>query len=169
MQLPVVNPKLDLLFERNVDVPPESIWEAWTNPQKLMLWFCPLPWKTVKCTIDLRAGGLFYTVMQSPEGQQFDNRGSYLEIVPNQKLVWTNALEPDFRPAKPAEASPGHECAEFLMTATNMLMPQGSGGTHYTALVQHADEASRLKHESMGFKEGWGVCLDQMVEMIKNQ
>jgi uncharacterized protein YndB with AHSA1/START domain len=161
-----INPELDLSFTRVVDVPCEKIWAAWTTPEKLMPWFCPLPWKTVECEIDLRVGGKFYTVMQSPEGQRFPNYGCYLEIIPNQKLTWTNALEPGFRPAKQPEASPGHECAEFLMTATIML-ESINNSTKYTALVQHANKEARITHEKMGFEEGWGACLDQLVAVIK--
>jgi uncharacterized protein YndB with AHSA1/START domain len=160
------NSGLDLCFERVVDVPPELIWAAWTTPELLLPWFCPKPWLTVDCEIDLRPGGRFYTVMQSPEGQTFPNEGCYLKIIENEKLVWTNALEPGFRPAKPPEASPGHECTEFLMTATISLAPHANG-TKYNALVQHADKEACLKHEKMGFYEGWGACLDQLVAMIK--
>jgi uncharacterized protein YndB with AHSA1/START domain len=161
-----LNPELDLMFERIVDVPPDLIWAAWTTPEKLMPWFCPLPWKTVACEIDLRPGGRFHTVMQSPEGQTFPNDGCYLEIISNKKLVWTNALEPGFRPVNPPEASPGHECAEFLMTATILLEPHANG-TKYTAIVQHANSKARARHENMGFKEGWGAVLDQLVTIIK--
>jgi uncharacterized protein YndB with AHSA1/START domain len=162
------NPELDLMLERIVDVPCELIWQAWTTPEKLMPWFCPLPWKTIACEIDLRVGGKFYTVMQSPEGQSFPNVGCYLEVIENERLTWTNALDQGFRPAKQLEASPGHECAEFLMTATIMLEPQPNG-IKYTALVQHSNVASRIAHENMGFKEGWGTCLDQLLAFIKNQ
>ena len=160
------NAELDLKFERIVDVPREKIWAAWTTPDKLMPWFCPLPWKTVECEIDLRVGGRFFTVMQSPEGQQFPNVGCYLDLIPNEKLTWTNALEPGFRPVMPPEASPDHECAEFLMTAT-ILLEKHAKGTKYTALVQHSDAKNRIKHEKMGFKQGWGACLDQLVAYIK--
>ena len=160
------NPELDLTFERIVDVSRELIWQAWTTPEKLMPWFCPLPWKTVECEIDLRVGGKFYTVMQSPEGQRFPGTGCYLELVKNEKLTWTNALEPGFRPAKQPEAVPGHECEEFLMTATIALEAHAKG-TKYTALVQHSNKEARIQHEKMGFKEGWGTALDQLVAMIK--
>ncbi len=50
-------------FERFVEVPKELVWKAWTPPEHLMQWF----WKTTDCEIDLRPGGLFRTVMQSPE------------------------------------------------------------------------------------------------------
>jgi uncharacterized protein YndB with AHSA1/START domain len=161
-----INHELDLVLERIIDVPRELVWKAWTTPELLMPWFCPLPWKTVECEIDLRVGGRFYTVMQSPEGQKFPNTGCYLELVKNEKLTWTNALELGFRPVKPPEASPGHECAEFLMTATIMLAPHANG-TKYTALVQHQNVAARIAHEKMGFEEGWGACLDQLVAFIK--
>jgi uncharacterized protein YndB with AHSA1/START domain len=91
-----------------------------------------------------------------------------LEVIPNERLVWTNALQPGFRPVKQPEASPGHECAEFLMTATISLEPHGNG-TKYTALVQHVDRQARLKHEKMGFNEGWGACLDQLVAFNKKR
>lgn len=162
------NPELDLILERVVDVPREKIWQAWTTPEKLLPWFCPPPWKTVECEIDLHPGGRFYTVMQSPDGQRFPNTGCYLEVIKNEKLTWTNALEPNFRPAKQPEASPGHECAEFLMTAT-ILLEKREKGTKYTAYVQHSDAVNRKRHEDMGFKEGWGACLDQLVTMIKNK
>ena len=161
------NPDLDLMFERIVDVPKEAIWAAWTTPELLKPWFCPLPWKTVDCEIDLRVGGIFRTIMQSPEGQQFDNAGCYLAIIPNQKLVWTNALKPGFRPAKQALPNPDHPCEEFMMTAM-ILLETVYGGTKYTAQVMHANQEARIKHEQMGFKEGWGMCLDQLVAMIKS-
>lgn len=163
-----LNTELDLIFERVVDVPKELIWQAWTMPEKLMPWFCPLPWKTIDCEIDLRSGGKFYTLMQSPEGQCFPNTGCFLEVIANKKLVWTNAVEPGFRPALPPVASPGHECAEFMMTGM-ILLEEHEKGTKYTAIVMHADKNSRMKHEAMGFKEGWGAALDQMVTMIKNK
>ena len=160
------NPELDLQFERIVDVPREKIWAAWTTPKLLMPWFCPLPWKTIECEIDLRPSGIFRTVMQSPEGQQFPNSGCYLEVIPNEKLVWTNAMEPGFRPAKQAAANPDHPCEEFMMTAT-ILLESVASGTKYTAHVMHANKEARIRHEQMGFKEGWRTCLDQLVGMIK--
>jgi uncharacterized protein YndB with AHSA1/START domain len=34
---------LDLTFERIVDVPPQLVWRAWTEPEFMTQWFCPLP------------------------------------------------------------------------------------------------------------------------------
>ena len=66
------DPRLDLNFERVVDLPPALIWAAWTEPEHLTHWFTPVPWKTVECEIDLRPGGIFRTVMRSPEAATND-------------------------------------------------------------------------------------------------
>lgn len=160
------NPLLDLHFERIVAVPKERIWQAWTQPQLLMPWFCPLPWKTVECEIDLRPGGVFRTVMQSPEGQKFPNDGCYLEVIENERLVWTNALLPGFRPAL-TTATCGDASVSFAFTAMIELASHGQG-TRYTATAMHADAAGCQQHAAMGFQEGWGKALDQLVAMVSS-
>ncbi len=91
------DPRLDLLLERVVEVPPALVWAAWTVPEHVKKWFTPVPWKTVDCEIDLCPGGIFRTVMRSPEGQEINNVGCFLEIVPHRKLVWT--VERDTAPS----------------------------------------------------------------------
>ena len=151
--------KLDLVLERIVDVPRELVWIAWTVPEHLKKWFTPAPWTTVDCEIDLRPGGIFRTVMRSPEGSEFPNVGCYLEVITNEKLIWTNALAPGYRPSsQPPEM--------FFFTAVISLEPH-ENGTKYTALVIHKDEAGRKQHEEMGFHEGWGKALDQLVAHMK--
>ena len=150
------NPSTDLKLERIVDVKPELVWAAWTQPEHLKKWFAPRPWTVSECQIDLQIGGLCRTTMRSPEGQDFPNTGCYLEIIPNQKLVFTDALGADFRPNEKA-----------FFTATILLEPHGTG-TKYTAIAMHKDEASRQQHEDMGFHVGWGMCLDQLVELFQN-
>lgn len=152
-----IDPKLDLVLERTVDVPRELVWTAWTTPKHIRNWFVPRPWTITDCEIDLRPGGIFRTVMRSPEGQEFPNAGCYLEVVPNERLVWTDALLPGYRPSE-----------NPFFTAILMLEPQGSG-TRYTAYAIHRDEAGRNKHEEMGFHDGWGTVVMQMVEYIKEK
>lgn len=157
------DPRLDLLLQRTVDVSPALIWRAWTTPEILKKWFTPAPWQTIDCEIDLRPGGIFRTVMRSPQGQEFPSAGCYLEIVETRKLVWTNALAPGYRPVKPTAALP---CDEFVFTAVLTLAPAGPG-THYSALVMHGDENARKRHEEMGFYDGWSTALDQLVACVK--
>lgn len=159
-----LDPKLDLSFERIVDVPKELIWKAWTQPQHLMPWFCPAPWSVVECEIDLRPGGRFFTVMQSPEGQRFPGNGCYLEVIEKERLTWTNALLPGFRPV--AGVAQPESTVDFKFSATIMLEDHGAG-TRYTATVRHADEAGCKQHADMGFYEGWGIALDQLIAYSK--
>jgi uncharacterized protein YndB with AHSA1/START domain len=155
--------KLDLLLERIVDVPRELVWRAWTTPEHVKKWFTPAPWTTVDCEIDLRPGGIFRTVMRSPEGQTFPNIGCYLEIVENERLIWTNAVAPGYRPNESPAACPGES---FYFTAVISLEPHGNG-TKYSALVMHADAGSCKRHEDMGFRDGWGAALDQLITLTK--
>jgi uncharacterized protein YndB with AHSA1/START domain len=156
--------RLDLVLERVVDVPRELVWAAWTRPEHIQKWFTPAPWKTVDCEIDLRPGGIFRTVMRSPEGQDYPNVGCYLEIVPDEKLVWTSALGPGYRPV--IRAAGTGSCEELYFTAIILLEALGAR-TKYTAIAMHGDEATAKNHEEMGFYEGWGTALDQLVDVAK--
>lgn len=149
------DPKLDLVLERVVDVPPDLVWKAWTEPEHLIKWFTPAPWKTVACEIDLRPGGKFNSTMRSPEGKDFENKGCVLEVVPKQRLVFTDTLLEGYRPSpKP------------FFSAIVTLEPEGKG-TRYVATAIHGDEETRKKHEEMGFHTGWGKALDQLVALAK--
>ncbi len=127
-------------------------------------WFCPKPWQTFECEVDLRPGEIFSTVMQSPEGQRFPNVGCYLEVIANRKLVWTDALLPGFRPTD--EGRFADTLGPF--TAVILIEPQGAG-TKYTALALHRDEKGQKMHAEMGFHDGWGTCLDQLVALMQNR
>jgi uncharacterized protein YndB with AHSA1/START domain len=155
------DPELDLVLERVVDVPPELVWQAWTRPEYLKQWWTPAPWQTVDAEIDLRPGGIFRTVYRSPEGREYANLGCYLEIVPNKRLIWTDALGPGYRPNKNA-IIPGMG----FFTAIISMEPEGKG-TRYRAIAIHKDPAAKEAHDKMGFYEGWSAVLDQLVALMK--
>lgn len=148
---------LDLVLERLIDIPVSLVWAAWTQPEHLKEWFCPKPWGVAHCEIDLRPGGAFNTAMQSPEGQLFPNNGCYLEVIPQRRLVFTDALTAGFRPS-----------GASFMTGIVELEPHGTG-TKYRAMAFHADVASREKHEAMGFHNGWATALDQLIAYVNAQ
>ena len=150
-----IDPTLDLVLEREIDVPVELVWKAWTTPKHLKEWFVPKPWSIVSCELDLRPGGIFSTTMRSPEGEEFPNAGCFLEVTPLERLVFTDTLLPGYRPApKP------------FFTGVLELSRIGSG-TRYKAIAIHGNEETRKNHEEMGFHDGWGTVATQMVDYIK--
>ena len=87
------------------------------------------------------------------------HEGCYLEVVPQERLVWTDALLPGFRPA-PKPFVP------FYITAIITFETEGAG-TRYTATCLHSGEPEARKHAEMGFFDGWGATLDQLVALAK--
>jgi uncharacterized protein YndB with AHSA1/START domain len=157
-----INPKLDLVIERIVEVPATLIWKGWTMPVHIVKWFCPRPYMITKCEVDLRPGGIFRTDMKGPDLPEAPCSGCILQVEENKKFVWTSALGPNFRPTPIPENGP-----DLLFTGMILLETLGDK-TKYTAIAIHSDEQSCRKHNEMGFHEGWGICLDQLIEEIKN-
>ncbi|MFN0029713.1 MAG: SRPBCC family protein [Acidimicrobiales bacterium] len=154
------DPDLDLVLERNIAVPPERVWAAWTQPELLMQWFTPAPWKTVACELDLRPGGRCNTTMESPEGERYPNNGCYLEVEPNRLLVFTSVMAEGFRPVSPTNG------AEDLPFTGRIEIAPAPGGSRYRAIAIHADRGGRDRHDAMGFQDGWGAALDQLVVLM---
>lgn len=150
----------DLSFTRVLDVPREKVFRCWTEPELLKPWFCPKPWSVSHAEIDARNGGSSYIVMNGPNGEVAPNHGMYLEIVKNEKIVFTNVFTEGWKPQ--SIANPG-----FMFVGIIELSDAGAGKTNYTATVRHFDEEGCKAHEQMGFYEGWGKAADQLVEFAK--
>ncbi len=147
-------PDRDLILTRIIDAPPEKVFRAWTEPDLLKQWFAPLPWTTPAAETDVRPGGASLIVMRGPDGKEFPNRGVYLEVVKNQRLVFTDAYTKAWEPSE----------KPFM---TVILTFENDGGkTKYTALVRHWTVADREAHEKMGFHQGWGMCTDQLAALV---
>jgi uncharacterized protein YndB with AHSA1/START domain len=159
--------RLDLTIRRTIEAPRSLIWRVWTDPEHVKKWWAPAPWTTTACEMELRPGGIFRTVMRSPEGQEFPHVTCFLEIVPNERMVMTNALEPGYRPAPdaPGGVNPAEECTTIPFTAV-LTLEERAGKTEYTVVVMHKDEAGRKRHQEMGFHQGWNQCLDQLIEVV---
>ena len=155
---------LDLVLERTLDAPIDLVWAAFTNPEHLKQWFAPKPYEIAECELDLRPGGIFRIRMIGPDG--FDtghgNAGCVLEVTEGQKLSWTSALGPGYRPAEMGEG-----CESFPMTAIITLAEAGGDKTHYKAVALHKNTQDRDAHERMGFQEGWGTTARQLEELAK--
>jgi uncharacterized protein YndB with AHSA1/START domain len=145
----------ELVLTRLIDAPREKLWRCWTEPKLMVQWFTPPPWKTVHAETDVRPGGASYIVMKGPEGQEMPNRGVYLEVVKNERLVFTDAYAEAWQPA----AKPFFTCVLTFETQ--------KGKTLYTARALHWTKEDRETHEKMGFHQGWGIATDQMTALAK--
>ncbi len=141
----------DLVLHRLVDAPPAALFRCWTEPDLLKRWFAPEPWTVPEAELDLRVGGASRIVMQGPDGTRYPSRGVYLEIVPDARLVFTDAFVDAWTPSpKP------------FMTVILTFAAEAGGRTRYAARARHWTPEDRAQHESMGFHQGWGRCADQM-------
>ena len=153
-----VDPKLDLVFERFIDAPRHLVWEALTKPEHLKEWYMPKAWgRVVRAEMDLKPGGIFSIDIAVGDGPAFPNVGCFLEVVPQQKLVWTSMLFPGYRPAV---------FDDVPITAIVMMESSGTG-TRYVFTALHRDEADLAKNKESGWLEGTNIALDQLVAHVK--
>ncbi len=155
----------DLVLERTLDAPVELVWAAYTDPDHLKQWFAPRPYQITECELDLQPGGIFRIRMTGPDG--FDTGhgtpGCVLEVVENERLTWTSALGPEYRPNETGEG-----CESFPFTAVVTFADAGNGKTAYRAVAMHKDAKDKETHEKMGFQEGWGTVAGQLEEFAKS-
>ncbi|AUX28353.1 MULTISPECIES: SRPBCC family protein [Sorangium] len=140
----------DLVLTRIIDAPREKVFKAWTDPELLKKWFAPQPFTTPFAELDVRPGGASLIVMRDPQGNDYPNRGVFLEVVENERLVFTDAYTTAWEPSE-----------KPFMTVILTFEDQG-GKTKYTARARHWTVADREAHEKMGFHEGWGQCAAQL-------
>ena len=144
----------ELVLTRLINAPREKVYRAWTDPELLKQWFAPKPYTTPVAELDVRSGGANLIVMRGPDGKDMPNRGVYLEVVPNERLVSTDAFVEAWEPSE-----------KPFMTMILTFEDEG-GKTRYTARVRHWTVADKEAHEKMGFHEGWGLCTDQLEALV---
>lgn len=153
--MPELDPETDLSFTRILAVPRQLVWDCWTEPRHIPHFFIPAPHRVTAVEIDLRVGGRFNTRFEV-DGNEMDNRGVYLELVPGRKLVFTDTYTEGWKPAP-----------EPFMTAILLLEDAAEGGTSYTAIARHRSAESRKAHADMGFFDGWGTVVTQLETYAK--
>jgi uncharacterized protein YndB with AHSA1/START domain len=144
----------ELALTRLIDAPREKLYRAWTDSHLLKQWFAPLPYTTPVAELDVRPGGSAFIVMRGPDGKDLPNHGVYLDVVPNQRLVSTDAYTKAWEPSE-----------KPFMTLILTFEDEG-GKTRYTARVRHWTVADRETHEKLGFHQGWGICADQLTALV---
>jgi uncharacterized protein YndB with AHSA1/START domain len=139
----------ELVLTRLIDVPRHQLFRCWTEPALIVQWFTPPPWKTIRAEMNVRPGGASCITMQGPDGTEVPHLGVYLEVVPDQRLVFTDAYTSAWQPS----AKPFFTCV--------LTFEDEAGQTRYTARARHWSAEDCAAHDKMGFHEGWGVATDQ--------
>src|ERR1035437_8623639 len=133
----------DLILKCTIRAPREKVFQAWTDPELLKQWFTPAPWTTSHAETDVRPGGSTLIVMRGPDGTDVSNRGVYLDVIENERIVFTNAY------------TSAWELSDKPFVTVILPCEDMGGDTNYPALVRHWSIADREAHEKMGFHTGW--------------
>jgi uncharacterized protein YndB with AHSA1/START domain len=153
------NSELELSITRFIDAPPETVYRVYT--ERLEEWWAPAPWKTRVLEMDLRSGGRFAFEMTGPEGESHPSDSVYLEVIPGERIVNTNAFVAGWEPKGRMDSDCDFPCVTIVT-----FEPEGSG-TRYTARVRHWTEAAVKAHEAMGFEQGWSMVAAQLAGLAE--
>lgn len=151
------NPKMDFRIERLIDAPTRLVWEALTQPEHLAEWYMPKVWgRVVRAELDVRPGGMFSIDIAVGDGPEIPNLGCFLDVVREQRLVWTSMLFPGYRPAI---------FDDIPITAIVTMEPEGTG-TRYSFTALHRSESDLETNRSSGFHQGTEIAIDQFVAHV---
>ena len=134
-----------LTLNREFNLPVAKLFAAWTDPEVLSRWFAPGDMTVPETIADLRIGGRYRIVMENAEKQRYIVGGKYLEISPEQRLVFTWQWED----------SPNVTKVELIFERIDEQRSLLS--LHHSEFV---DQESCDKH-----RQGWNGCLANLTEL----
>src|ERR1700748_936802 len=83
----------ELVVTRTFDAPPSMVYRAWSQPELFQRWWMPKSVSgvsLVSCEMDVRTGGKYRLEFGTGGSDTMAFYGKYLEVVPNERIVWTN-------------------------------------------------------------------------------
>ena len=148
----MTGPTAEYTITRQFDAPPERLFEAWTEPADFSAWFAPDGWRTPadRVSLDLRPGGAWSAVLVGPDGSEAPLGGTYREIDPPGRLVFTTG-DPDNPGDGPASVTTV-ELAGTNDGGTEMAFHQFGVNTDQ----DHADAAAA----------GWQQFFDKLADVV---
>ncbi len=134
--------KPSLTIKRRFNAPPEKVFSAWTDPEKVKRWMGPAGVQVLLAEGTAQTGGRYRWLMKSPDGNEHDVSGVYREVILNQKLVftWTWKSTPE---------------RESLVTI--IFKGDGDGTLMTFTHEQFFDEEVRDRHQS-----GWNGAFEKL-------
>ena len=142
-----------ILITREFAAPKHLVYRAFTDPDLVRQWWTAKRGEMKTCEIDLRVGGRWRYVMETPDGMEVGFHGEYREIEPHERIVSTEIFE-GMPEGVPEEAS--------VNTAT---FTEEDGRTTLEILVQHSNKQFRDMHVESGMEDGLQDALDLLEEI----
>jgi uncharacterized protein YndB with AHSA1/START domain len=146
----------ELLMSRVFDAPRELVFRAYTEPEHLVHWWGPRGWSLPVCKIDLRPGGVWHYCMKGPGGEESWGKGVYHEIVPPERLVYTDVFSD-------AEGNTVDGMPSMLITVE--FVDEG-GKTKVSSRTQFGTPEELESILAMGVVLGMTETLDRLEEYL---
>jgi uncharacterized protein YndB with AHSA1/START domain len=137
---------------RIYDAPRALVWRAWTDPKHMAQWFGPRGF-TAHCELDVRVGGAFRIVMHGCDGNDYPMKGTFREIVPPERLVFSNV----------AVDNDGNH---LLEGETTVILEEESGKTKLTLHTYAKGLVPIAPQMLAGMEAGWSQGLDKLAELV---
>jgi uncharacterized protein YndB with AHSA1/START domain len=141
----------EVVITRAFDAPARLLFEAWSKPEHLMKWFGPVGWPLTLCEVDFRVGGRWRFAMTGANGvQNTPFGGTYLEIVPNRKIVFDNRFE-----------APGAQTMVMIIT-----FEETAGRTKLVHHTLFESVAMKNEYVGLGIEAGINSGFDQLADVV---
>jgi uncharacterized protein YndB with AHSA1/START domain len=140
---------LEIVMSRSFDAPRELVFEVHSKAEHLKRWWGPRKYDMPVCEIDFRPGGAWRMVHWA-DGEEYAFRGTFLEIVPPETIVWTFEFE----------GMPGHVATE------TMTLSERDGKTTITTHSLYSSREDRDAMLQSGMEEGANESYDRLAELL---
>jgi uncharacterized protein YndB with AHSA1/START domain len=152
----------EIVITRVFDAPRELVWKAWMEPEHFKRWWGPKDYTCPFCEMDLRVGGKYLNCMRSPDGQEYWSTGVYREIIPMERIVFTDCFADENGNVVPASHY-GMSTDFPLEMLVTVILEEQDGKTKLT-LTHSGLPAGK---EGEGAQEGWSESFDKLAESLK--
>jgi uncharacterized protein YndB with AHSA1/START domain len=140
-----------IAFTREFDAPRRLVFEAWTRAEHFQRWYGCRASSMLSCEIDLRPGGAYRFVILAPDGNEYPMSGVYQEIVPPERLVYTECFN-------------GDAGSEAIVTLT---LKERDGRTTLAITAIYPTQQSRDAILKLGVERGTAETLDRLAEHLE--
>jgi uncharacterized protein YndB with AHSA1/START domain len=154
------NVNQELLITRIFDASREHVWKAWTVSENFVKWWGPKHFSCPFCQIDFKVGGHYLNCMLSLDGQDFWSTGTYKEIIPMKRIVYTDSFSDEKGNVVSAE-NYGIEGLP-LELQVEISFEESEGGTKIA--LSHIGIPTRKMEELIQI--GWNESFDKLEKLL---